>query len=312
VQPFVNQEGLCWSASKRNERLALTLELTAHHPSARSAPTATMFVRRDEPPGCADNDCLLLFSACKLSCHMSATSLCYQTRHSSRVRRVLGGIVNETIAILGTASVARNVLDIALALGRCVAFFIEETRVIAPNETLFDIPVFGSIDEAIGQDEDIGLAVAVGDNHLRGLAAQRILALRPQARLETLIHPAASVSRAATIGPGAIVMAGCRIAAGAKIGRLAYLNANTVVAHDCLLGDCVSMSPCASLGGWVSVGDRTMLGMNSAVREKSSLGADVLVGACSFVNTDFNDGLVVAGAPAKRLRDHKRSERYLR
>ena len=217
-----------------------------------------------------------------------------------------------SLVVIGASSVALNVLDIATALGRSIAAFVDETRSVEPGETVFGVRIAGSLAAALEHASEPEVAIAIGDNHAREAVAERVLGSRPDVRLASLIHPAASISSSATVAPGAIVLAGCRVAARASVGRLAYLNANTVVAHDCVLGQSVSMNAGAALGGWVVVGDRTMLGLNAAVREKARVGNDVLVGAGSFVNGEVPDGLVVAGTPARPLRTHRRGERYLR
>ena len=217
-----------------------------------------------------------------------------------------------SLVVIGASSVALNVLDIAAALGRTIAAFVDETRPIEPDETVFGVPIDGSLAAALARVSEPEVAIAIGDNHARGLVDERVLASHPGLSRATLIHPAANISPFATVAPGAIIMAGCHISARASVGRLAYFTANTAVGHSCVLGDRVSMNAGASLGGWVVVGDRTMLGLTAAVREKVRLGSDALVGAGSFVNSDVADGLVVAGTPARTLRTRHRGERYLR
>lgn len=148
----------------------------------------------------------------------------------------------------------------------------------------------------------VGLA-ALGD------AAQRLRSLdRLRAEgFETpvLIHPSAWVSPRASLGAGTVVLAGAVVQAGAQIGPGCIINTGASADHDCRLSEGVHLAPGARLAGGVSVGARTWIGIGAVVKEYTSLGEDVMVGAGAAVIDDIEDGQTVVGVPAASKQTHE-------
>lgn len=142
-----------------------------------------------------------------------------------------------------------------------------------------------------------GVIVAIGNNVVR--QAKLAALIDAAAPVVSLIHPAAVISRYASLGPGSVAFAGAVVNADAKIGFGAILNTGSSVDHDCVLGDTVHVSPGARLAGAVSVGERSWIGIGACVRQLIRIGSDVVVGAGAAVVNDVSDGVVVAGVPAK-------------
>lgn len=88
------------------------------------------------------------------------------------------------------------------------------------------------------------------------------------------------------------------IHSGTKIDNLVHISHNVEIGHDCMV------PAHATLGGSVTVGDRTWIGLGSTVREKLSIGKDSLVGMGAVVVKNVGDGVVVAGVPAQVLRNN--------
>tara|TARA_A200000113_G_scaffold30426_1_gene25396 strand:+ start:1020 stop:1229 length:210 start_codon:yes stop_codon:yes gene_type:complete len=60
---------------------------------------------------------------------------------------------------------------------------------------------------------------------------------------------------------------------------------------------------CAELSGGVTLGDNVWIGPNSCTTEKVSVGNGALVGIGSVVIKDVEEETVVAGSPAKFIRN---------
>lgn len=102
-----------------------------------------------------------------------------------------------------------------------------------------------------------GLIIAIGDQ----LARKRLFNLAKEAGavMTTVIHPRATISQYADIGPGTAVMAGAIVGAEVKIGMGTIVNANATVDHDAVLGDFVHLGVGVQLAGGVVVGDGAWL-----------------------------------------------------
>ncbi|MNR34560.1 putative acetyltransferase EpsM [compost metagenome] len=117
-----------------------------------------------------------------------------------------------------------------------------------------------------------------------------------------LIHPAAVVSRYASVDLGSVIMAGVQVNAGAQIGLGCILNTGCSVDHDCQLASAVHISPGAHLAGSVQVDEESWVGIGACVRQLVRIGRRVVVGAGAAVVTDVADDVTVVGVPARPFR----------
>jgi len=142
------------------------------------------------------------------------------------------------------------------------------------------------------------IALALGDNDTRLRCARRAA----RALMPALVHPAATVSESAQLGPGTVVFAGAVVNAAATIGSAAIINSAAVVEHDCTVGDGAHIAPGAVLTGGVNVGQSALVGARAVVLPGVTIEAGALIGAGSVVVGDVKAGMVVAGVPARVLR----------
>lgn len=142
--------------------------------------------------------------------------------------------------------------------------------------------------------------IAVGDNAARLRLGRRAVELGYQ--LATAIHPRATLASSAMVGPGTVIMAGAVVNPGAIIGSSCIINTCASVDHDCRLADGVHICPGTHLAGNVTVGEGTMVGVGSAVRDRVRIGAGCIIGAGAAVVCDIPDGTIAVGVPAKVVR----------
>lgn len=142
-----------------------------------------------------------------------------------------------------------------------------------------------------------GVLVAIGNNSIRHAKLQELQAAG--ARLATLIHPSAIVSRYAAIAAGSVVFAGAVVNADVRVGHGAILNTGCSVDHDCVLDDAVHVSPGARLAGGVMVGAQSWIGIGSCVRQLIHIGRNVMIAAGAAVVSEIPDNVTVAGVPAR-------------
>ena len=110
-----------------------------------------------------------------------------------------------------------------------------------------------------------------------------------------------------------------QVGSGTAIGNDFVITANDSIkiGDDCLLAYRVTVMDHSHVAGWgvkpvasgltagraVEIGDRCFIGCNAVIMPGVKLGANCIVGANSVVTESFEAGSVVAGAPAKPLRN---------
>ena len=165
------------------------------------------------------------------------------------------------------------------------------------------VPVEGRLDAARER-------VAAGARAILGIANSRRMGLRGEivARLGlrdagwlTYVHPSATVSALASLGPGVVVYPGARVAVDARLDRAALVYYNAVVHHDAVVGEGAILCAGALLAGGVVVEPGAYLGIGCVVREGVRIGRDALVGMGAVVTRDVAAGARVAGVPARPL-----------
>ena len=121
-------------------------------------------------------------------------------------------------------------------------------------------------------------------------------------RVESIIHPDASVCATASLGAGTQVLARGIVAAAARLGEACIVNHGASADHECVLGDGVHLAPGATLCGCVTLGTNVLIGAGAVVLPRVVIGDDTVVGAGAVVTRDLPAGVVAVGNPAKIIR----------
>ena len=74
------------------------------------------------------------------------------------------------------------------------------------------------------------------------------------------------------------------------------------IAHNCIIRKGALISACVEISGGVDVGEYSWIGPNSSVVQKIKIGKKSFVGIASNVTKSVNDGVSVAGNPAKVIK----------
>lgn len=195
-----------------------------------------------------------------------------------------------SIAIYGCGGFGRELLPFA---GPDVVFFSD-----SPDEigTLVEgVPVFAL---SGGEDRQVVIAVASGK-------ARR----RMSARVEnagTLISPASIIGPGVEMGDGAIFCAFTTVTASARIGRHFHCNIYSYVAHDCIIGDFVTLGPRVGINGNTIIEDDVYIGTGAVLRhgvpgKPLRIGKGAVIGMGAVVTKDVEPGAVMIGNPARPM-----------
>ena len=212
------------------------------------------------------------------------------------------------MGIVGTGGFARETLYVALAHIRANPDIgITADRVVFVDRQAGP-PLNGHA--VLSQDDFLGLggerwfSVAIGDGEARQRVSEGLEAAgcRPMSiKADNVIIPPGC-----QIGPGAVFSPFSMVTADAVIGRQFQCNLYSYVAHDCVVGDYVTLAPRVCLNGNVEVGDFAYIGTGAIIRQGTPdrplrIGRGAVVGMGAVVTRDVAPGVTVVGNPARPM-----------
>ena len=129
--------------------------------------------------------------------------------------------------------------------------------------------------------------------------------------IDARIEPGAIIRDKVIIGKNAVIMMGAIINIGAEIGEAAMVDMNAVVGARGKIGKRVHVGAGAVIAGVLeppskdpcTVEDDVLIGANSVILEGVRIGKGSVVAAGSVVTADVPEGVVVAGSPAKIIKN---------
>jgi sugar O-acyltransferase (sialic acid O-acetyltransferase NeuD family) len=208
------------------------------------------------------------------------------------------------VGIFGTSGHAREVGDIAWALGHRV-IYVAKSEVERAAWTFADEVM---LESQVCAQRGIVFSIGIGSNRIRQQVAQRFAA---DVRFANLVHPAASFGKgqrdAIDARRGVVVCAGVSLSNNVRIGDFTIFNRNATVGHDAHVEDFANVAPGACISGNVHLGTRCWVGAGAVVNqgthaEPLRIGADTVIGSGAVVLADCEAGATYAGVPARKIK----------
>lgn len=202
------------------------------------------------------------------------------------------------IGLCGTGGFAREVAPLAVA--QAGADGVCHLVVEAGEETVNGLPVIRQGDAPAETAVSITIADAAQrrrvDEEMR--AAGRTFA--------SIVAPTCVFRGPSQIGEGAILCDHVVITANVVIGRHFQANLFSYVAHDCVLGDFVTLAPRVCINGNTVIEDDVYVGTGAVLKQGAPdkplrIGRGAVIGMGAVVTKDVPAGAVVVGNPARVL-----------
>lgn len=154
------------------------------------------------------------------------------------------------------------------------------------------------------QAEERAITIAIANSSVRSKLAKKCTDLNIQ-----IIDVAASnsvIMDDVSISEGSIICPFVTITSNVKIGRHFHANIYSYIAHDCIVGDFVTLAPGVMCNGNVRIEDGAYIGAGAILRQGTPdkplvIGAGSTVGMGAVVTRDVQPGSTVVGNPAKPL-----------
>ncbi len=199
--------------------------------------------------------------------------------------------------------------EVLVSLGAEILGFVD-TSPVAPS-THLGFPVISDLPQE-HLERGRPLALGVGDNFQRYRLHLSLLQRgATDAHFPAVAHGDSSVSSFATLGPGTFVFQGANVGPEARIGRFCVLSTGATATHHSTMADYSFLAVGSALGA-SRLGERSFIGLGGVVHQGVSIGADVVVGAQSYVRDNIPEGTFAYGVPARVQRSRRVGESYLR
>jgi acetyltransferase EpsM len=201
----------------------------------------------------------------------------------------------QRVAVIGAGGHAKVVAGTLMAAGHQVVGFYDDD-LQKRGTHIFGIPVVGPVTE-LKSDNFSHAIIGIGQNEIRKRLAEKL-----NLNWITVIHPYAWVHPEVSLGVGTVVCAGAIVQPYSRIGSHVIINTKASVDHDCYVGDYVHLA-LSHLAGEVIAHEGAFLALGSIVFPRVEIGAWATVSARSVAMKDVMPKSIVAGVPARLIKE---------
>ena len=211
------------------------------------------------------------------------------------------------LIIFGAGGNAVSVHNVACSAGYQTCYFIDKNK---SKNYFLDVPVLKKLEE-VNKLEDYDYAISFGSNFIREKVFQDINAEYKFLNFPILIHKTAVISVGVNIAKGCIIMPNAVVGPKTKIGKFCILNTNSCLEHDNNMLEFSSIGPRAVTGGNVIIGKRSYIAIGAVIKNNTSIDADSVIGANSYLNKKVESNSIYYGSPAQFIRTRSKEDSYI-
>jgi len=204
------------------------------------------------------------------------------------------------IYIIGTSGFASEVTEYILdsSIYRIKGYF--DINEIDHKKYKYQAPLIGN-EKNFHFDLNDNVVIAIGDNKIRN---DIYLNLKKRGvSFPNIVHKNSFISKSCQIDEGSIICPFVTITSNAKIGKNFQANVYSYVAHDCEIGDNVTLAPNVRCNGNVIIEDGVYVGTGAIIYQGKTnrplkLGRGSIIAAGSVVTKSVSPETKVFGNPA--------------
>ena len=177
--------------------------------------------------------------------------------------------------------------------------------------------VFGASDKIVfGDWKELGPILEANKDNIEDIVIENdcrnsAIPMLDKKNINARIEPGAVIREQVEIGDRAVIMMGAIINIGSVIGEGSMIDMGAVLGGRAMVGKNCHIGAGAVLAGViepasakpVTIGDGTLVGANAVVIEGVQIGKNCVVAAGAVVIEDVPDNMVVAGCPARIIKE---------
>ena len=204
------------------------------------------------------------------------------------------------IYIIGTSGFANEVTEYILDNGKYRIKGYFDVNEIDHKKYRYQAPFIGN-EKNFHFDLDENVIIAIGDNKIRN---NIYLNLKKRGvNFPNIFHKSSYISKSSKIDEGSIICPFVTITSNAIIGKNFQANIYSYVAHDCEIGDNVTLAPNVKCNGNVIIEDNVYVGTGAIIHQGKpnkplKLGRGSIIAAGSVVTKTVPAEIKVFGNPA--------------
>jgi sugar O-acyltransferase (sialic acid O-acetyltransferase NeuD family) len=208
------------------------------------------------------------------------------------------------LGILGAGGLARELLELAKIINskekRWEDFVFIDVK---PGEDVNGVKVV-SYEEALEKFKgNLEATVGIGEPATRKRVFGELE--RDGIEVATLIHPDVHIPDTTTVGKGVTIQMGTFVSCNVTIEDYVIIQPHANISHDDVLKKGCSICGFCNLGGNVTVGEFSYIGLSTCVKQGVSVGNNSVVYMGAVVSRDIPDDVVAGGCPARPMKNRE-------